>query len=263
MTVYLALLVSGALLGLLFTPLIASASLALGLVDAPGGRKVHLTSVPRIGGLAVVLAVGLALAGVIATEQWTGIAAPRLGPLVPILLGTTLVFAVGLVDDFKTLPASPKLVVQIIAATVIAASGLLIERLSLGGQTWQLGWWSYPITLAWIVVLTNGFNLIDGIDGLATGIAVIAGATCAVILVNRGHAAEAMVLAALVGAALGFLVYNFSPASIFLGDGGSLVFGFILATTAITGWQKGATALAAADQDSRAGGAGDDSDSGR
>ncbi len=246
MTVYLALLVSGALLALLLTPLIAHASLALGLVDAPGGRKVHLTSVPRIGGLAVVLAAGLALAGVIATEQWTGIAAPRLGPLVPILLGTTLVFAVGLVDDFKTLPASPKLVVQIVAATVIAASGLLIERLSLGGQTWQLGWWSYPITLAWIVVLTNGFNLIDGIDGLATGIAVIAGATCAVILVNRGHAAEAMVLAALVGAALGFLVYNFSPASIFLGDGGSLVFGFILATTAITGWQKGATALAAA-----------------
>jgi UDP-GlcNAc:undecaprenyl-phosphate/decaprenyl-phosphate GlcNAc-1-phosphate transferase len=245
MTVYLALLVSGALLALVFTPLFASASLALGLVDAPGGRKVHLTSVPRIGGLAIFLAAALALVAVIAAEEWTGIEAPPLGPLLPILAGTTLVFAVGLVDDFKTLPAWPKLAVQIVAASVVVASGLLIERLTLGGQTWQLGWWSYPVTLAWIVVLTNGFNLIDGIDGLAAGIAVIAGATCTVILIGRGHSAEAMVLAALVGAALGFLVYNFAPASIFLGDGGSLVFGFVLATTAITGWQKGATALAA------------------
>jgi UDP-GlcNAc:undecaprenyl-phosphate GlcNAc-1-phosphate transferase len=93
--------------------------------------------------------------------------------------------------------------------------------------------------------LTNAFNLIDGIDGLATGIAIIAGSTCAAILVWRGHAPEAMLLAAMVGAALGFLVYNFSPASIFLGDSGSLAFGFVLATTAIAGWQKGATALAA------------------
>ena len=97
----------------------------------------------------------------------------------------------------------------------------------------------------WLVGLTNAFNLIDGIDGLAAGIAVIAGAACGAILIARGHAAEAMLLAALVGAALGFLVYNFAPASIFLGDGGSLLFGFMLATTAITGWQKGATALAA------------------
>jgi UDP-GlcNAc:undecaprenyl-phosphate GlcNAc-1-phosphate transferase len=93
--------------------------------------------------------------------------------------------------------------------------------------------------------VTNAFNLIDGVDGLAAGVSVIAGATCATILVARGHVAEAMLLTALVGAALGFLVYNFSPASIFLGDGGSLLFGFVLATTAITGWQKGATALAA------------------
>jgi len=117
--------------------------------------------------------------------------------------------------------------------------------LTVGGYTWQLGILSYPATLVWIIGLTNAFNLIDGIDGLAAGVAVIAGATCAAILVGRGHAAEAMLVTALVGAALGFLVFNSSPASIFLGDGGSLVFGFVLATTAITGWQKGATALAA------------------
>jgi UDP-GlcNAc:undecaprenyl-phosphate GlcNAc-1-phosphate transferase len=109
----------------------------------------------------------------------------------------------------------------------------------------QLGMLSWLVTLVWIVGLTNAFNLIDGLDGLAAGIAVIAGATCTAILINRGHAAEAMLLSALIGAALGFLYYNFSPASIFLGDAGSLTFGFVLATTAITGWQKGATALAA------------------
>ena len=126
------------------------------------------------------------------------------------------------------------------------SAGLLIERITdrrsdLAARLCCLG----PSPSCWIVGLTNAFNLIDGIDGLAAGIAGIAGATCATILVWRGHAAEAMLLAALVGAALGFLAYNFAPASIFLGDGGSLTFGFVLATTAITGWQKGATALAA------------------
>ena len=245
MTVYLAPLLAAALLGLLVTPLITSLSMAVGLVDAPGGRKVHSTSVPRVGGLAIFLAAALAIGAVIVTQRWTGLAAPALAPLLPILLGTILVFAVGLVDDFRTLPPWPKLGVQIIAAALVISSGLLIERLTLGSRTWELGLLSYPVTLAWIVGLTNALNFIDGIDGLAAGIAVIAGATCAAILISRGHAAEAMVLAALVGAALGFLVYNFAPASIFLGDGGSLMFGFVLATTAITGWQKGATALAA------------------
>jgi UDP-GlcNAc:undecaprenyl-phosphate GlcNAc-1-phosphate transferase len=166
-------------------------------------------------------------------------------PLVPILVGATLVLVIGLVDDVKSLPPWPKLIVQVAAAAVVVQSDLRIERITVAGQTWQLGFWSWPVTLVWIVGLTNAFNLIDGVDGLAAGVSVIAGATCTAILVARGHTAEAMLLAALVGAALGFLVYNFSPASIFLGDGGSLLFGFVLATTAITGWQKGATALAA------------------
>jgi UDP-GlcNAc:undecaprenyl-phosphate GlcNAc-1-phosphate transferase len=152
---------------------------------------------------------------------------------------------VGLVDDLTALPPWPKLVVQVAAAVVVIQSGLLVERITIAGQTWQLGFWSWPLTLVWIVGLTNAFNLIDGVDGLAAGVSVIAGATCALILISRGHVAEAMLLTAMVGAALGFLVYNFSPASIFLGDGGSLLFGFVLATTAITGWQKGATVLAA------------------
>jgi UDP-GlcNAc:undecaprenyl-phosphate/decaprenyl-phosphate GlcNAc-1-phosphate transferase len=245
MTVYLSLLVAGALLSLLLTPLVTSASTALGLVDAPGGRKVHSTAVPRIGGLAIVAAAGAALLLVVLALPAVGIPVPDFRHLAPVAVGAALVFVVGLIDDFTALPAWVKLTVQTIAAIIVMASGLLIERLTLGISTWQLGILSYPVTLAWVIGLTNAFNLIDGIDGLAAGIAVIAGATCAAILVGRGHAAEAMLVTALVGAALGFLVFNTSPASIFLGDGGSLVFGFVLATTAITGWQKGATALAA------------------
>ena len=242
MTVYLALILAGSVLGLLLTPLVTSTSAALGLVDAPGGRKVHSRSVPRVGGVAITLAATLA---VTAISLWQGEDSPVFRPLAPILTGALLVFGIGLIDDVRPQPAWLKMLVQMLAAGVVMGSGLLIERITIGSQTWQLGALSWPITLAWIVGLTNAFNLIDGIDGLAAGIAVIAGATCTAILVARGHAPEAMVLAALVGSALGFLVYNFAPASIFLGDSGSLLLGFIFATTAITGWQKGATALAA------------------
>jgi UDP-GlcNAc:undecaprenyl-phosphate GlcNAc-1-phosphate transferase len=245
MTFYLALLSAGVLLGLVLTPLVTSASMSLGLVDAPGERKVHSTAVPRSGGLAIAAAATLALVLVVWSVPMVGIGSPEFRPLWPVLVGAALVFAVGFVDDVTTLGAGPKLAVQALAAAIVVWSGLLIERLTIGGVTWQLGWLAYPVTMGWIIGLTNAFNLIDGIDGLATGVAIIAGTTCAAILVWRGHSAEAMMLTALVGAALGFLVYNFAPATIFLGDGGSLLFGFVLATTAITGWQKGATALAA------------------
>jgi UDP-GlcNAc:undecaprenyl-phosphate GlcNAc-1-phosphate transferase len=245
MTVYLALILAGSVFALLLTPVVTRLSEALGLVDAPGGRKVHSTSVPRVGGVAIVLSAAAALAIFTVTGPRVGFLPPPFAPLVSTIAAALLVFAVGLVDDFRPVRPPLKIAVQIAAAVLVMTSGLLIERLTFAGQTWQLGMLSWPVTLAWIVGLTNAFNLIDGIDGLAAGIAVIAGATCAAILVGRGHVAEAMLLCALVGAALGFLAYNFAPASIFLGDGGSLVFGFVLATTAITGWQKGATALAA------------------
>lgn len=245
MSLYLAVLLAGALFGLLFTPAVSSASTALGLVDAPGGRKVHSAAVPRLGGLAVCASAVAALLFVLAMLVFLGATPPNLRPLWPILLGGALVFGVGLADDIYDLSPWVKLAVQTFAAAIVVGSGLLIERLTVGGTTLQLGLVAYPLTLAWIIALTNAFNLIDGIDGLAAGIAVIAGAACAAILVGRHHVPEAMLLTALVGAALGFLFFNFAPATIFLGDGGSLLFGFVLASTAVTGWQKGATALAA------------------
>ena len=242
---YLLLGFSSAALALFLTPLIGRGSTALGLVDAPGGRKVHPQSVPRLGGVAVVAAAALALAIVPAflpeprnPETWV--------VMQPFFAGGLLIFLVGLVDDVRGLGPAPKLLVEVLAAAIMMAAGLLIERVTILGQTWMLGWLAYPVTAAWLVGVTNAFNLIDGVDGLAPGIAALAGAACGAILIVRGHPAEAMLLAAFVGAMLGFLVYNFDPATIFLGDSGSLVAGFLLAATAIAGWQKGATALASA-----------------
>ena len=199
---------------------------------------------PRLGGVAVVAAatIALALAAIVTPTAPSGIVTT----LRPFLLGGLLIFVAGIVDDLRGLGAAPKLAVEFIAAGVAMSFGLLIERITIVDTTWTLQWLSYPITAAWIVGVTNAFNLIDGVDGLAPGIGALAGAACGAILIVRGHGPEAMLLAAFVGAMLGFLVYNFEPASIFLGDSGSLVTGFLLATTAIAGWQKGATALASA-----------------
>jgi UDP-GlcNAc:undecaprenyl-phosphate GlcNAc-1-phosphate transferase len=244
-TVYLLLGFSSAALALFLTPVIGRGSAALGLVDAPGGRKVHMHSVPRLGGVAVVTAAALAFVLVQAlvpapddTALWPD--------LQPLIAGASLVFVIGLADDVRGLGPAPKLAVELIAAAIIMVSGLMIERVTILGTTWPLGWLAYPVTVVWLVGMTNAFNLIDGVDGLAPGISALAGAACGAILIVRGHTAEAMLLAVFVGAMLGFLVYNFEPASIFLGDSGSLVAGFLLAATALAGWQKGATALASA-----------------
>lgn len=230
-------------LALLLTPVVGRASTRLGLVDAPGGRKVHARPVPRLGGLAMVLAASLAL--------WL---VSRFGPIPfdssvwatmrPFFIAGSIIFFVGLADDVRGLGAGPKLLFEFLAAGVMMSSGLLIERITVLGWTLPLGWAAWPVTVTWLVGVTNAFNLLDGVDGLAAGITALAGAACGAILVVRGHGPEAMILAAVVGAAIGFLVFNFEPASIFLGDSGSLLCGFLLAATAITGWQKGATALA-------------------
>ena len=243
MFIYLLLGLGSAVLAVMLTPLVARGSLLLGLVDAPGGRKVHPASVPRLGGVAIVLASMLAM--ILAQALAPGAPGPGIWTsLRPLLLAGGLIFLVGLVDDVRGLGPKPKLAIELVAALIVMTSGLLIQTVTVLGVSWHLGWLAWPVTVVWLVGMTNAFNLLDGIDGLAAGIAVIAGSACGAILVVRGHTAEAMLVAAVVGAALGFLVYNFAPASIFLGDCGSLLFGFILAATALAGWQKGATALA-------------------
>ena len=231
---------------LVLTPMVRALAHRIGAVDAPGVRKVHASAVPRLGGVAVGAAGLVGLSAAVALQHATGLGPgnPAGGAAAPLIAGGSVVFAVGVRDDIRGLTPLAKLAGISVAALIVIASGVAIERVTLFEQTYRLGWLAWPTTFAWIVGVTNAFNLIDGLDGLATGLAVIAATACSLVLLLRGDAQNAIVLVSLVGAGIGFLPYNFNPATIFLGDCGSLLFGFVLAVTAITGYQKGATALA-------------------
>lgn len=235
-----------AAISLAVTPAVRRIAHRVGAMDHPGDRKVHLSATPRLGGVSVVAGCAGSLALLTLIRDWiqpqpTPILAPSAAPLA---LGALAVFAVGVRDDVAGATALAKLAVIGAAAAIVLAGGIAIHHFTLFGRLYELGPLAWPVTFVWIVGLTNAFNLVDGLDGLATGLAIIAAATCGLVLVVRGDHPNAIILVALVGAAVGFLPYNFNPASIFLGDCGSLVFGFVLAVTAITGWQKGTTALA-------------------
>jgi UDP-GlcNAc:undecaprenyl-phosphate GlcNAc-1-phosphate transferase len=164
---------------------------------------------------------------------------------IPVLVGAAMVFLVGVWDDLRRIPAWAKFLIQAAAAGIAIWFGIRIERVSfLGSDITDLGLFTVPITFLWIVGITNAFNLVDGLDGLAAGLASIAAGTCAAIFLLRGDVQDGIFLLVLLGALIGFLRYNFNPATIFLGDSGSLFVGYALAVTAVRGSQKGATALA-------------------
>ena len=168
-----------------------------------------------------------------------------LGAWKPVCFGGAIVFLLGVWDDVRPIPAGVKFVLQGVAAGVAIWGGILVEHVSLlGGSHIDLGVLALPFTFVWIIGITNAFNLVDGLDGLAAGLAIIAAGSIATIFFLHGHAQNTLLLLILLGALLGFLPYNFNPASIFLGDSGSLVVGYVLSVTAITGSQKGATTLA-------------------
>jgi len=231
---------------LALTPVVRWVAVKVGALDAPGERKIHRVPTPRLGGLALVLAIFSSFLCALAVEPVAGaIITPYLGGWVPILLGAGLVFVAGVWDDLRPLPAWVKLLFQAAAASVATSFTGPIEHVSiLGDASIDLGVLAIPLTLLWIIGVTNAFNLIDGLDGLAAGLASIAAGTSAAIFLLRGDVQDAMLLIALLGALLGFLRYNFAPAQIFLGDSGSLVVGYILAVTALSGSQKEATTLA-------------------
>jgi UDP-GlcNAc:undecaprenyl-phosphate GlcNAc-1-phosphate transferase len=241
--IYAVLLGGASLLSLLLTAGAQALGRHFGIVDAPARRKIHTESVPRVGGVGIALAAVLALT--IATATGAATAADVEGWL-PVLLGGLIVFGVGLRDDLRPLPPLAKLLAQAAAAAVAVALDVRIDHVTFFGTTHALGLLGVPVTVLWIVGITNAFNLMDGLDGLATGLAIIAAGTCAAVAISRGDAQGGLLLVAVLGALCGFLPYNFNPATIFLGDSGSLVVGYVLAVTAITSLQKGATALAVA-----------------
>ncbi|HEX2205368.1 MAG TPA: MraY family glycosyltransferase [Longimicrobium sp.] len=246
----LAFLVS-ALTALLVTPAVVRFLTARGVYGHSRKREgVQHQPVPRLGGVAVCIAMS---AGVLASLP-SALADPVFHPGAPvpfaafyagILAAAWLLFAAGVVDDLRNLSPASKLLAQCAAALVAWACGFRIEAFTFGGEPVVLGALSLPVTLLWVVGVTNAFNLIDGLDGLATGIGLVALATTFAVSSMLGNWEVAVVCAALGGALLGFLRYNVRPARIFLGDSGSLFVGFMLAVLSVHGSSKSATAVLA------------------
>lgn len=205
----------------------------VGAVDKPDARKVHTKLMPRMGGL------GIFCGFMVGAVCYGGISAGTVG----LLLSTVIVFAVGIVDDIKSIKPKTKLLGQFLAALVFVAFGGYIKYLTnpFGGNIVFLDFWGIPITVLWLVGISNAVNLIDGLDGLAGGVSTISAFTMAVVSLTTGQTLTAALCLCLAAATVGFLKYNFSPASIFMGDSGSLTLGFVLAALAISGCTKGAT----------------------
>lgn len=218
---------------LLSTPWVARLAFRIGAVDQPSKRKIHHRVMPRLGGLAV-------FAGFAVAAAFLGVDS-RLGGL---LAGGTVILLLGILDDTRGLSPKVKLFGQTVAATIVVFSGIRIEFINnpFNGY-FYLGDFSIPFTVFWIVAITNAVNLIDGLDGLASGVSTIALLTFAIIAYQIGQSTVSLLALALAGAILGFLRYNFYPAKIFLGDCGSMFLGFMVAVLAVFGLLKGVTVV--------------------
>jgi UDP-GlcNAc:undecaprenyl-phosphate GlcNAc-1-phosphate transferase len=220
----------------MLTPLIRDAAHGAGILDEPEERKVHETAVPRLGGVAIGAAFYLGITAGLVAARATGVTlALETGHLTAILAGVALIAAVGLLDDLQGMRARAKLAAQVVVALVAYGLGLSLDALHGPWGTLDLGPWSLVLTVAWFVAVINAVNLVDGLDGLASGVALTAMVGFFLIASDMtGVSSTLMVLAAGAGGVLGFLRYNLHPASIIMGDTGSMQLGFLLAALAIT-----------------------------
>jgi UDP-N-acetylmuramyl pentapeptide phosphotransferase/UDP-N-acetylglucosamine-1-phosphate transferase len=240
---YICVALGGALLAMAVTPLVARLSRRLRVMDQPGPRKVHTTAVPRLGGVSLVIVTVVMVAAAMALDNRIGDALRHVGTPLEVLAVTALaVFAVGLIDDIRGLGVGSRLAVEFAAAIVLAACGVRIDSISVGQWgTVTFGWMAWPLTVFWIVGVTNAVNLIDGLDGLAAGISAVACGVVAALAIASGNIVMAVLMLALLGGLTGFLVFNFHPARIFLGDCGSIFLGFVLAASSVLCATKTAT----------------------
>ena len=229
-----AALIVALIVALVATPVVKSLAFKMGAMDVPkDNRRMHDHPIPRMGGLAIFL--GFLLSVLLFAEI-----TPQLRGM---LLGSVIIVVLGIFDDIYSLPAMFKFVVQIVAALVAVFSGNVIQTLSnpnifSSDLYWDLGVLSIPVSVIWIVAITNAVNLIDGLDGLACGVSTISSMTLLVISLVVSDAPAAILMAALAGSCIGFLPYNLNPAKIFMGDTGSTFLGYILATMSIQGLFK-------------------------
>lgn len=250
MNKYVMVFLIALVVSLAMTPLARKLAFKIGAIDVPkDDRRVHKTPIPRLGGLAIYLGFVVSVLFML----------PMSKAIAGMLIGGTLIVAMGIVDDIKPLSAKTKLAGQIVCAIILVYSGLRIGKFNIPfmeDTAIYLSFLSIPVTIFWIVGITNTVNLIDGLDGLAAGVSMIAALSLSYVAhindlhwipwaveANGGSSAAIMTLA-IAGACLGFLPYNFNPAKIFMGDTGSLFLGYMLSAISIYGAIKGATALA-------------------
>ncbi|MEG1988052.1 MAG: MraY family glycosyltransferase [Oscillibacter sp.] len=218
----------------LASPVVKNFAYKVGAIDVPKDtRRMHKVPIPRLGGLAIFLGF---IVSILLFTQMTH-------QLKSILLGAVMIVVLGVVDDITPLPALLKFGVQIVAALIPATHGVVIQAVSnpnvfSSNAYWILGGLSVPITVLWIVAITNSVNLIDGLDGLANGVSAISASMMLVIALLASETQVAVVMAALLGACVGFMPYNMNPAKMFMGDTGATFLGYILATMSIQGLFK-------------------------
>ncbi len=238
MLLYITVFSIALIASLLLTPKAKQAAFLFNALDKPSERKVHDRLMPRLGGIAIYS--GFMIAAIVGI-----ISALVLNKKLPyeslyaIMAGSTLIFLLGAVDDVRGLSSAVKFFWQVVAASIPMFFGVQVFYLSnpFNGVI-LLGALAAPFTLLWIVGLSNAINLADGLDGLAAGITAIASVTLFIVAIRIHQPGAAIFLIALAGACIGFLKYNFNPASIFLGDSGSLFLGYILATASVIGVLK-------------------------
>jgi UDP-GlcNAc:undecaprenyl-phosphate GlcNAc-1-phosphate transferase len=231
---YLLCFVVAAVASVVLTPLARLMAIKVGAVGNPGGRHVHARSIPRLGGTALAAGWGIA---VLACLNRPGAGSETLadsGSLWGMVFGSLALCVVGAIDDIRGLRAHHKLAAQLAIGVVAFSCGLRIEVVSLPFlPNLAMGVFALPVTVIWIVGVTNAVNLIDGLDGLAAGVGFFASLTCFVVAIVAGNPFVALMAAALMGVLAGFLLFNFNPARIFMGDSGSYFIGFLLATLPI------------------------------
>ena len=214
---------------ILLTPVVKALAFKVGAVDRPNYRKVHARIMPRLGGLAIF---GSFLVGYFVLR-------PEDSTALYIVLGAVMIIITGVLDDMFEITAKAKLLGQFIAAGIVIYGGLEIEFINLpfGGQL-DFGYFSIPLTILWIVGITNAINLIDGLDGLAAGVSTIALITLAGMAFMMGDMFVFAMAAILAASCAGFLFYNFHPAKIFMGDSGSLFLGYMIGVLALLGFKN-------------------------
>ena len=233
MTVYVWAFVIALIVTYICTPLVRTLAVKIGAIDAPDARKVHQVSIPRLGGLAIYIGYMVSLL----------YSVKDISSVKGLIIGSVILVAVGIWDDVKQIGPKTKLLGQIVAALMLPIFDNAIHFISIGDHMLYLEYLSIPLTVFWIVGFTNIVNLIDGLDGLAAGISLIACIAICIVTLQMGQVDLACITLALAGAACGFLRYNFNPAKIFMGDTGSMLLGYTMAAISVMGSVKTAATV--------------------